>query len=341
MKLSLRDVARLADVSPATVSRVFSGRATVAPATRQRVLELAERHGFRPSAIGQVAFGGNTRSIGVLLPNLTTSFFADIACGLQQELLQVDYLPMVLQQGSGDPEQRAIQRLLDHRVDGMILHLTDEALQPRDFAVVLKARLPMVMIGAVHPAVSADIVCNDDLAGGREVGTHLVELGHRRLGFVYFGAGHSPSDPRLAGFRDALGQRGMVLREQDVARIEPFVADNAARLRADLLRVLRQPDRPTAIFASTDLLAGEVYRVACEVGLRIPRDLSVAGFANLNFSPLMDPPLTTADQFGLDIGRRAARLILDRIRNPAMPRRTEIVPVRLIVRGSTAGPPAG
>ncbi len=340
MQLSLRDIARLAGVSPATVSRVYSESGMVAPKTRQRILAIAAEHGFRPSAIGQAAFGGSTRSIGVLLPDLTVSFFAEIAGGIQQELLQADYLPMVMQRIDGDPDQRAILRLLDHRVDGMILHLTDEALLPEDFALVMKASLPMVLIGAVHPTLGADTVGNDDRAGGREVGAHLVELGHRRLGFAYFGAGHSASEPRLAGFREALGRIGLALRDQDVARHDPFDPDGDARLYADLLRILEHPDRPTAIFASTDNLAGAVYRAGREAGLRIPRDLSVAGFANLNFSPLTDPPLTTVDQLGTEVGRRAAGLILDRIRAPATLHRTEVVPPRLIVRASTAPPPA-
>ncbi len=337
MQLSLRDIARLAGVSPATVSRVYSGRLPVALKTRQRILDLAAEHGFRPSAIGQAAFGGGTRSIGVLLPDLTTSFFADIAGGIQRELLQADYLPMVMQQGiADDPEQRSVLRLLDHRVDGMILHLTDEAMLPRDFSLVIKAGLPVVLIGAIHPNLKVDIVTNDDRAGGRELGAHLLELGHRRMGFVYFGAGHSTSDLRLAGFREALSRSGIVMREQDMARLDPFDPDREVRLHAELLRILRQPERPTSIFASTDNLAGEVYRAAREAGLRIPGDLSVVGFANLNFSPLIDPPLTTVDQLGAEVGHLAARLILDRIANPNRRRRTEVVATRLLVRASTA-----
>jgi DNA-binding LacI/PurR family transcriptional regulator len=341
MQLSLRDIARLAGVSPATVSRVYSGSRPVAPKTRQRILDLAAEHGFRPSAIGQAAFGGRTRSIGVLLPDLAVSFFADIAGGLQQELLQADYLPMILERQTSNTDRRAIQRLLDHRVDGMLLHLIDEALLPQDFALVMKAGLPIVLIGVIHPTLNVDIVTNDDRTGAREIGAHLLELGHRRLGFVYFGAGHSASDLRLAGFRDALGRNGLVLREQDMARYDPFDSDRDARLHAELLRILRQPDRPTAIFAPADNLAGKVYRAARELGLRIPTDLSVAGFANLNFSPLTDPPLTTVDQLGAEVGRRAARLMLDRIAHPNRRRRTEIVATQLIVRASTAPPPGG
>jgi LacI family transcriptional regulator len=339
MKMSLRDIARLAEVSPATVSRVFTGRTPVAEDTRQRVLDIAAAHGFRPSAIGQVAFGGGTQSIGVLVPNLSTSFFADIAQGLQLELLQADYLPMILQEETGDPERRAIGRLLDHRVDGMVLHLVDEALQPHDFSLVLKVGIPVVLLGVISPALVFDVVCNDDRQGGRQVGEHLVGLGHRRLGFCYFGAGHSAADTRLAGFREVLDRTGIALREQDIAKLDPFAPDRDALFQADMLRVLRNPDRPTAIFASTDLLARTVYLVAREVGLRIPQDLSVVGFANLNFAALTDPPLTTVDQHGIELGRRAARLIMARLKDPSMPRRSEVVPTQLVVRASTAAPP--
>lgn len=109
----------MAGVSPATVSRIFTNKGVVSPTTQERVLALAKSVGFRPSAVGQVAFGGQTKSVGVLLPMLAITYFADIATGLQETLLAEDYLPMVLQ-SSFDNDRRSIRRLLDHRVDALV-----------------------------------------------------------------------------------------------------------------------------------------------------------------------------------------------------------------------------
>ncbi len=351
MSLSLRDIAHLADVSPATVSRVFSGRAPVAESTKARILALAADHGFRPSAIGQVAFGGPTRSIGVLMQRLAVSFFADITNGLQQTLLEQDYLPMILQRGIGSlSEARMIQRLLDHRVDGMILLPSDESLQPAVFEQTTKARppavfeqvtkagLPIVFIGSIHPSHGFDVATNDDVAGGRIVGEHLLALGHRRFGFVSFGAGHANALPREEGLRSALDQSTCPLHAKNIVRIDPFDSHREQALEADLFRILSRRDRPTAFVLSADTQVEAVLKATRTLGLRIPRDLSVVGFGNLNFSSLMTPPLTTVEQNGRQLGQCAARIILARLENPSIPLFFETIPVRLVVRESTAHP---
>lgn len=339
MMRSLREFSKLAGVSPSTVSRVFSGTGRVSPETQKRILQLAESLDFRPSAIGQVAFGGGTQSVGVLVPSLAVSFFADIVRGLQKHMLKTDHLPIVLEAETGIFDQRAVQRLLDHRVDAMLLTLMSESLTPDDLGSILRSQIPVVILGSFRASLGLDAVDNDDLAGGRAVAEHLLGLGHRDFGFVYFGEGHTNSDQRLNGFREALAEAGVALPTENIVSLDPHRADRERLLGDDLLKLLSRPDRPTAVFASTDDLARAVYSTARGLGLSIPHDLSVVGYANLNFSGLISPPLTTVDQNGLEIGHRAAQLILDRLGSPQAPYRTEIVPVRLVVRESTARPP--
>jgi LacI family transcriptional regulator len=163
-------------------------------------------------------------------------------------------------------------------------------------------------------------------------------LGHRRIGFVYYGEGHSSCDQRLTGFRRALAEYGAELREEDIAR-NPVRLTEAERLRllhADIERVLNRESRPTAIFAPSDFLAAEVYRVARRLGLSIPGDLSVMGFANLDFSSLVDPPLTTIRQDGIAMGEAAGAQVLRRLKQPDASTFHYVQPVELIVRESTA-----
>jgi len=332
---SLRQFARMAGVSPATVSRVFSESELVAPDTRDRIIDLANSCGFRPTAINRVSFGGLTNSVGVMVPHLAVSFFADIATGLQRQLLDADILPVVLQSGIGGDRQ-GIRRLIDHRVDALVLVLIDESLTSDDFVEVIRADVPLLLLGPLQLGLSCDSVDSDDVQGGRLAGEHLIGLGHRRIGFVYYGEGQSTCDQRLAGFREVLSRAGLELDSRDIAHNPPRHGGEP-ELEAELRAILSRPDRPSAFFAPTDLLAMSIYRVARELGLRIPAALSVVGFGDLNFAGYVEPPLTSVIQDGVAIGERAGELIMARLSVRDAPRQTVILPTRLVLRESTAG----
>lgn len=325
----------MAGVSTATVSRVFSKPDTVAPETRQRLLKLADRIGFRPSAVGRVAFGGRTRSVGVLLPTLIVSHFAEIAAGLQARFLEDDYLPMILQH-DGTDAQRAVRRLLDHKVDALILNLIHEGFTANDFSDVIKSKIPVVTLDTVRAGLPYDSVASDDLMGGRLAAEHLLELGHRKFGFLYFGEGHSSADVRLQGFREALSEHGIAITPQQIVRLDSHKESRDQDLIADLIHILSTPNRPTAFFASTDYLALNVYETVRTLKLKIPQDLSVVGYANLNFSTSVEPPLTSICQNGYQIGLHAAEQVLKRLENPKAPITNIQIPTELITRQSTA-----
>ena len=336
--MSIRSLARASGFSIATVSRVLSGKKHVAENTRKKIHGLADRYGFRPNRVASSVFGRRTGSIGVGIPNLRVSYFADIAAGIQRQLLEVDCLPILLD-FSQDDERKGIRRMIEHRVDGMILSIVDESLRLPELREILQSDLPLVMVDREMTAYATDSVCTDDVNGGRLAGEHLTALGHRRLGFCYYGEGASTCDTRLEGFRRTLAQAGLALRDEDIVRRPPRGADSEARFREDLRRLLLRTDRPTAIFAPTDLLAREVYRVARGVGLRIPADLSVVGYADLEFAAFLEPPLTTVRQNGLEVGRIAARLMLQRMEDRDRPAQRIVVPTALVARESAAALP--
>lgn len=342
--MSLREFAKLAGVSVATASRVFSGKGAVAPATRDRLLDLAERSGFRPSAIGQVAFGGKTRSVGVLMGRLDIEYFAHIASGIQDRLLAEDYLPVLLQKFTVDAnldDRQALTRLLDHRIDGVIMGITDERLTREDFMPIIKNDLPVVLLGPQTAGWICDSVRTDDVEGGRLMGQHLTGLGHRRIGYTYFGEGASPADLRVEGLRRALQDAGIPVRQDLRAAAPVRVPDHEKRFRDNLRALLSGPERPTALFATNDLHAFTAYEVARETGLSVPRDLSIGGFADLRFARALDPPLTTVHQDGYAVGRKAAEKMLERLRGSDRDPGTFLVPTRLVVRESTAEPVSG
>ena len=176
--ISMRQFAKMAGVSPATVSHVFSNPESVAKDTVKHVLELAEHVGFSPNLVAKAAFGEPTRSVGVLLSSLSDRYFGGIAAGMQAALIRAGYLPIFIA-GTSAPEESQI-RLLKHKVDALVIGCSDEHLNIPSICMKQMARMPVVVIEQLRPGLWCDSVLNDDFDGGLQAGRHLAELGHRR-----------------------------------------------------------------------------------------------------------------------------------------------------------------
>ncbi len=335
-QISMREFSRQAGVSTSTVSRVFSRPNLVNAATREQVLKLAARTGFRPSPVTRAAIGKSTRSIGILLPALSISYFAELAEGAQAALLAEDFLPVVLSNRS-QVGLRAVQRMVDHRVDALIFGVSDEAIRQSDIMAITGSDFPFVLVDQPHPGFEYDCVLNDDDGGGYQVGRHLAGLGHRRVACLHYGEGTGNCEARMAGCRRALEEVGGTLRPEDTVQAPVRGTPDAHRraIRSGIERILKQHPRPTAFFATTDLFARDVLRVAFDLGIRVPDGLSVVGFADLAFTELLDPPLTTVRQNAGALGRAAAELAMSRLHEPARECRRITIPTRLVVRETT------
>lgn len=332
--LNIKEFSSLAGVSTATVSRVFAGKKTVTDDTRQRVMALAEQYGFRPNQVAKSSFGGKTKSVGVLLCRLTCSYFADIAIGIQRELLKSDYLPIIIDLRE-DGERAGLKRLIDHRVDGIILSIADQNLREEEIREITRFSLPVVTVDGTGYDMSYDNVSSDDRGGGRLVGEYLVGHGHRRVGFVFHGPANSlTARSRLDGLRETLAEAEIVIKQSDVINL-PVTGNSDDKEMIEIVRrYLTGPERPTAVYAFNDNDAILIYRAAAAAGLRIPDDLSVIGHAGLDFSAVMSPPLTTVRQDGGNIGRVAAVMMLERLEGSRGPARKNVQPVELIERDS-------
>lgn len=333
--ISLRQFSKLAGVSPATVSHVYSDPSSVAESTVKRVLALADHVGFAPSAVARAAFGQATRSIGVM----TSAVFSELARSIQDRLVQADYLPILISMEG--PASDAVTRMLKHKVDGLILGVCDERLNFSEICERQMVRLPTVVLETKRPRLWADSVLNDDYDGGVQAANHLLALGHRHFGAIKFGEDIvSNSIDRIKGFRDTITAGGGVLDDKFVG--VDYFPGSAETRAADMIGRIRQfltkPNVPTAFFCTTDYLALYFYEAAKQENKRIPEDFSVIGFGNLEFSPYLHVPLTTFRQGVRQLGTCAAELILNRIREPERPLQNVLVPVELVVRESTAKP---
>jgi len=334
---TIADVAALAGVGVATVSRVLNARANVRPATRARVLEAIETLQYRPSPLARNLSLRRTHVIGVVVPFFTMPSAVERVRGVAGGLARSPYDLVLFDIESEDRRQHAFQ-LFDRgdRSDGLLMI----SLIPPDHEVerLRSARLPCVLVDAPHPGLACVVI--DDVRGG-ELGTsHLTELGHRRIGFI----GDKPPDPyrfasssdRTRGYEQALARAGIELRPEYVR--EGSQVHHIARSTA--IDLLRLPRPPTAVFAASDEQALAVLEAARILGVRVPEQLSVVGFDDIDIAAHIG--LTTVRQPLYESGRRGAELLLQMLAGnaPAVgDPHTEQLPVELVVRSTTASPP--
>ncbi|MGK5683069.1 LacI family DNA-binding transcriptional regulator [Actinoplanes sp. URMC 104] len=310
-RITLDEIAHDAGVSVATVSRVLNGFGQVAPSTRQRVDELLRRHSYRPRASHKRSAAG---VIHVIFPEIDCAW----------ELEQLRGMESVAQDAGVGLVAMGGARVVEAPSDGVMLAATSGS---RRLTEALERRgVPVVVVDPAARPLSSPAVGATNWAGARAAAAHLAGLGHRRIAMIAGSPLLLCTRARIDGFRSLLG---------DTAPVEHGEYSYATGLDAGR-RLLDRADRPTAVFASSDQIALGVYEAARRLGLRIPGDLSVVGFDDVPLARWASPPLTTVRQPLRDMGRLAARTVLQLSRgDEAAPASTELA-TRLIVRGSTA-----
>ena len=335
--VSIDEVARLAGVSTATVSRALSGRGNVSDATRARVKAAADSLGYVVSSSASSLASGRTRNIGVLVPYLDRWFFSTVLSGVATALMRRGY-DITLYSLTSDPEARrsVFQTFLRRRrVDGVIaisIELSDAELER-----LAELDLPVIAIGGPNPRLTTLTV--DDVAVARLATEHLISLGHRDI--AHIGANpefdidfHIPTR-RRQGFEAALAEAGIPVHSS-LYKPADFTIEGGFRAGKQLLG---RPGRaPTAIFAASDEMAIGALLAARELGFRVPENLSVMGIDGHELGEFFR--LTTVDQFPLGQGERAAEAVLAELDASAPQHTPRPLPFELVVRDSTARPPA-
>jgi LacI family transcriptional regulator len=333
---TIRDVARLAGVSIATVSRVLNDRPDVSDETRDAVLEVVRRHGFSTNRSARALSGGRTGLVGVTLPFVADPYFAPILSGAAEALYEQDMrailCPTVQEH---EREVGLIERLMHGTTDGAIVLLPEEssdelqALQEQGYPFVVAD--PRVALDPEIPCVSAA-----HASGALQATEHLLALGHRRIGAITGPLGWMATEDRRKGYYSALAAAG-VLPDPTLEVRANWKADGGYEAAG---RLLDLPEPPTAIFAFNDKHAIGAMRAARERGLDIPGDVSIIGFDDTEEAAILTPALTTVRQPLAEMGRMAVSLLvrlLDRQRVETL--RVELA-TRLVVRESTSPPRA-
>jgi DNA-binding LacI/PurR family transcriptional regulator len=334
---TILDVAAEAGVSKSTVSNVVRGVAEIAPDTRVRVLQAIERLRYRPSGIARQFVQQRSTMLGVLLDDLSNPNNAQLAQGVERAAFGSGYTTMFCNiEGSSEGAMSGVEVLLSQRVAGIIMLASIEQ-GSAAYDALRDVGLPTVFVGLT--GMWGDSVGPRDAEGARLATGHLLDLGHRRIAYVRTPLVERSGDQaRSSGYRETMRRRG--LRPLSTFIWEP----GSAAVRIDnrhvaLERALSSPDAPTAFFVSNDI--GAIGLIdACEaIGLRVPADVSVAGFDDITIAGLKRIALTTVSQPLMLQAERAVALLLERIERPLLAPRHVRVPVELRIRASTAPPP--
>ncbi|TWE21559.1 LacI family DNA-binding transcriptional regulator [Kitasatospora atroaurantiaca] len=329
---TLAEIAQEAGVSAPTVSKVLNGRADVAPATRERVEELLQRHGYRRRGGRQVS-----PLLELVFHQLESAWAMEVIRGVENAVRE-EGLSIVLSESAGrlSPGQSWMDGVLARRPTGVVLVLSD---LDRALGEQLTSRnIPFVVLDpAGDPGRGIPAVGTTNWDGGLAATRHLLDLGHRRIGLIGGPARMMCSRARADGYRAALDMAGIPYASELVKEGD-FQHESGRRLGMELLGLA---DRPTAVFAGNDLQAFGLYEAARELGLRIPEDLSVVGFDDLPPARWVGPPLTTVRQPLTEMAEVATRLVIDLARG-VQPGTVRVdLATTLVERGSTAPPRRG
>lgn len=333
MTATVRDVALLAKVSLGTVSNYLNDRKPIAPATRQRIDAAIEELAFVPNSASRIMRGQRSTAIGFVIPDAGNPFFAEVARGVEDVALDAG-LVIVTCNTQGDParEKHYLRALAEMRVTGALVTPTTES--RASLEALRAAGAAVVLIDHPHQGLELSAVDVDDELGGELAMRHLIERGHRELLFVGGPDGAVQFDARYRGAQQAVAAAG--LDPSTLRRIDATAETIAARAEVGL-RILELDRRPTGIFAGNDLIALAVQTSLGRNGVHAPDDVAIVGYDDTDNAQLALVPLTTVRQPMYDIGREAARLLLDEAASGRSADRHIQFKPRLVVRESTGG----
>ncbi|GAA0532814.1 substrate-binding domain-containing protein [Rhizomicrobium palustre] len=321
----IKDVARAAGVSPATVSRALSG-GPVSAELRKKVEKAVKAIGYRPNLSARRLRSQNTKTIGLVVADIRNPFFTAVS-RVVEDMAYAQGMRVVLCNTDENPEREAfyLRSMQEERVTGLILAPTETTLHKLEKDPLLE--VPVVMVDRYLASSRYDAVALDNVQAARVLVEHLIASGKKRIAGL-FGNSSRTGQERYQGYAEAVTKAGLPVLGQF---IRPYTSDAESALRQ-----LWASEKPDAIIASNSLTAGGILRAVKALKLRIPEDLAVAAFDNEPWASLVEPGLTVIAQPVDDIGHAAMQLLSDRIQNPGLQPRTVMLGGELIVRGSSA-----
>ncbi len=332
MRVSIKDIAKAAGVSHSTVSRALSNNPLVAEATRSRIQKIAHDFGYTPNAIARGLVTQRTRTVGVIVTTLTDPFAGEIFRGIEEVAGDNDYR-LFLGTSHADPvrEVNLVKGLREWRVDGVIV--ASSRVGALYMPLLKEIGVPIVLINNQQEGPFVQSVGVDNIESAAVATRFLIQQGHRVIAYIEGPPEHSSSDDRLSGYQRALAQAQIPFDPTLV------ISGNGRFVSGEqVAQLLARSPVPTAIFCYNDLTAIGALRALKSRGLRVPQDISLVGFDDVEFASYVDPPLTTICQPKDEMGRLAMQMLIDLLQGKAVT--NILVPGELILRESTSPPSA-
>jgi LacI family transcriptional regulator len=332
MAVTLQDIARDLNVSVVTVSKALRDTGKISAATRKRVLRRAKELHYQTNWIARSLVTRRTFTIGLLLPEFTHPFFAEIAKAVAETVRPHGYHVIISYfEENPELERSEAESLLARQVDGLIIASAQPLAQMDLFEAIQQRNVPFVLIDRPMTGVSASFVGVDNIAIGKLATAHLIKQGCERIAHLR-GPGNGIAAARLQGYRQALA-------EHDIAAVPRYIVDAGYDDRSGfhaMQSLLRQNPAPDGVFCYNDPVAIGAMKAIFEAGRNVPRDIAVTGAGNVHYSDMLAVPLTTVDQGTAQIGKQAAGLLLKQIgsKRKLAPRKVLLAP-KLVVREST------
>ena len=344
-QVTLSDIAATLGVAPMTVSRVVNGNGYVSYETRERVLQAVKTMNYRPNGVARNLKRQRTETVGLVLGDISNPYSAELANAVRERLWSSGYnLFICISEHSATEDITAFESLVDHNVDGIIVATRSNAEGDEHLRDIVDSHMPVVVIGRDFRCDGVDYVSADNLTGGFEATQHLIDLGHRRIGFIGADMKNRGSLKRLQGYLNALkahdievDERLVTGRKEAVSGVPGYSTEKMGY--EGMKRLLSLPKPPTAVFARNDFTAIGAMTAIKEAGLSIPKDIAIVGFDDIPMATHTSPPLTTVRQPMRLQGQLAAEMLLRRIGDDEVQKRHErILNCELIIRESTVLP---
>ncbi|QOV64136.1 ribose operon transcriptional repressor RbsR [Kosakonia pseudosacchari] len=327
---TMKDVARLAGVSTSTVSHVINKDRFVSEAIREKVETAIKTLNYAPSAIARSLKINQTRTIGMLITASTNPFYSELVRGVERSCFERGY-SLVLCNTEGDEQRmnRNLETLMQKRVDGLLL-LCTETHQPSQEIMQRYPSIPTVMMDWAPFDGDSDLIQDNSLLGGDMATQYLIGKGHTRIACITGPLDKTPARLRLEGYREAMARAGLVIREGDEIESDFEFGGGFDAMQT----LLAMNERPQAVFIGNDAMAVGAYQALYQAGLKIPQDMAIVGYDDIELARYMTPPLTTIHQPKDELGELAIDVLIHRIAEPGLQQqRLQLTPI-LMERGS-------
>jgi len=336
MDITLKMIAHKAGVSAMHVSRALNNKPGVKKDLREKILKIARQQHYQPHIIARSLVLQKTHTIGLIIPCVTHSFFPEITRSVEDVAHSRGYNVLLCHSDdNAQREEEEIRLLLSRKVDGLAIVPATDKINLTVYEQLMKKRVPFCFIDRFYKRLKTSCVITDDKKGAEEAVSYLLSLGHRYIGHIAGPLYLSTAWERYKGYSNALLKNGIKTKTELIRGKKSYEEDGGYQAMKEFLEMKRIP---SAIFAANDLLAIGAMKAIKEEGLKIPRDISLVGFADIRMASLLAVPLTTVRQPAREMGRLAAELLIDEIEKKRKQLTQIRLPVRLIIRDSTAPP---